>query len=434
MRTHDETTKGGAAGHPHEEDLIFDWADAGPESMRSTVSHVMLDDETLRDGLQSPSVTDPPVETKLQILHLMDELGIETADVGLPGAGARQQEAVLRLCREIDEQKLRIRPNCAGRTLMVDIQPMAEITQRTGVAIEACLFIGSSPIRQYAEEWELKDILRHTRTAISFAVSEGLEVMYVTEDSVRSSPEHLRELFLAAIEAGAKRLCLCDTVGAAIPEGVFNLIKWVREFIDEQGVDVGIDWHGHRDRGLDLANTLAAIKAGATRVHGTALGIGERVGNTPMEQLLVNLKLLGLRDDDLSKLPDYVELVSSATDRPISCDRPIVGRDAFMTATGVHAAAVIKAQKKGHSWLADRVYSGVPASWVGRSQEIEVGPMSGGSNVVHYLQSRGISAGQEAIAAVLEAAKTSSRILDEEEILRIAALNSPNGDQARSGS
>jgi 2-isopropylmalate synthase len=394
----------------------------------------MLDDESLRDGLQSPSVTDPPVETKLQILHLMNELGIETANVGLPGAGARQQEAVLRLCREIDEKKLRIRPNCAGRTLMVDIQPMVEISQRTGVAIEACLFIGSSPIRQYAEQWELKDIVRHTQTAISFAVGEGLDVMYVTEDSVRSSPEHLRELFLAAIEAGAKRLCLCDTVGAAIPEGVFNLTRWVHEFLEEQGVDVGIDWHGHRDRGLDLANTLAAIKGGATRVHGTALGIGERVGNTPMEQLLVNLKLLGLRDDDLSKLPDYVELVSNATDRPISCDTPIVGRDAFMTATGVHAAAVIKAHKKGHSWLADRVYSGVPASWVGRTQEIEVGPMSGGSNVMYYLQSRGLDAGQEAIAAVLEAAKSSSRILDEEEILRIAKANSPNGNQASSSS
>jgi 2-isopropylmalate synthase len=429
MSTHDDAPLGDASRHPREADLIFDWSRNGPAAMEAPTPHIMLDDETLRDGLQSPSVTDPPVETKLQILHLMNELGIETADVGLPGAGRRQHEAVLRLCREIDEKKLRIRPNCAGRTLMVDIQPMAEITQRTGVAIEACLFIGSSPIRQYAEEWELKDILRHTETAISFAVSEGLEVMYVTEDSIRSSPEHLMALFRAAIDAGAKRLCLCDTVGAAIPEGVYNLVHWTREFIDSLGVEVGIDWHGHRDRGLDLANTLAAIKAGATRVHGTALGIGERVGNTPMEQLLVNLKRLGLRDDDLSRLPEYVEAVSLATDRPISVDTPIVGKDAFMTATGVHAAAVIKAQKKGHSWLADRVYSGVPASWVGRAQEIEVGPMSGGSNVVHYLRSRGLEADQEVITAVLEAAKSSSRLLEEEEILRIVTSCSTNGNQ-----
>jgi len=151
------------------------------------------------------------------------------------------------------------------RTLLVDIRPMAEVMQTTGVPIEACVFIGSSPIRQYAEEWEVADILRHTREAVEFAVREGLDVMYVTEDTVRSSPEHLRVLFSAAVDAKAKRLCLCDTVGAAIPEGVMNLVSWVQKLLDELGVGttVGIDWHGHRDRGLGLANTLAAIRAGA---------------------------------------------------------------------------------------------------------------------------------------------------------------------------
>ncbi len=379
----------------------------------------MLDDETLRDGLQSPSVTDPAIETKLEILHLMDTLGIETADVGLPGAGAHQREAVLRLCREISDQRLRIRANCAARTLMVDIQPIAEVTQLTGVPIEACVFIGSSPIRQYAEDWELADIVRYTREAIRFAVREGLEVMYVTEDTVRSSPEQLRVLFTAAIEAGATRLCLCDTCGAAVPEGVWNLVAWVKTLIEELGVEVGIDWHGHRDRGLDLANSMAAIEAGATRVHGTALGVGERVGNTPIEQLLVNLKLLGLRDDDLSCLPDYVRSVSEATGVPVPINMPIVGRDAFRTATGVHASAVIKAHEKGEAWLADRVYSGVPAAWVGRTQEIEVGHMSGNSNVVYYLRSRGLAASPEIAAAILQAAKRSSRVLSDTEILEI---------------
>ena len=278
----------------------------------------MLDDETMRDGLQSPSVSDPPLETKVELLHLMERLGIESADVGLPGAGPHQREAVLRLCHEIANQRFRIRANCAARTLMVDIQPIAEVTQLTGVPIEACVFIGSSPIRQYAEEWELADVVRFTREALRFAVREGLDVMYVTEDTVRSSPEHLRVLMTTAVEAGAKRLCLCDTCGAAVPQGVWNLVTWVRDLIEELGVEVGIDWHGHRDRGLDLANTLAAIEAGATRVHGTALGIGERVGNTPMEQLLVNLKLLGVRDNDLSCLPEYAQLVSAATGVPDS--------------------------------------------------------------------------------------------------------------------
>ena len=398
--------------------LIFDWAGAGP---RTTCwpAHVMLDDETLRDGLQSPSVTDPPVEAKIEILHLMENLGIETVDVGLPGAGVRQHEAVLALCREISDRRMRIRPNCAARTMMVDIRPIAEASQLTGVPIEACLFIGSSPIRQYAEEWTLDQIQRHTREAIRFAVKEGLEVMYVTEDTVRSSPEHLRIFFAEAIEAGATRLCLCDTCGAATPEAVWNLVSWVKKFLAETGADLGIDWHGHRDRGLDLANTLAAIEAGASRVHGTALGIGERVGNTPMEQLLVNLNLLGMRHDDLSSLPGYVGSVSAATSVPVPANTPVIGRDAFRTATGVHAAAIVKAQKKGDRWLTDYVYSGVPASLIGRSQEIEIGPMSGSSNVIFYLSQRGIVPGHELIQAVLLAAKESNRILQEPEIFAI---------------
>ena len=404
---------------PEEKNLIHDWAETGPRKPQWP-AHVMIDDETLRDGLQSPSVTDPPVETKLEILHFMENLGIETADIGLPGAGARQREAVLRLCREISQNRMRIRANCAARTLLVDIRPIAEVTQLTGIPIEACLFIGSSPIRQYAEEWQLEDILRHSREAISFAAGEGLEVMYVTEDTVRSSPDHLRILLLAAIEAGAKRLCLCDTCGAATPEGVFNLVSWVKELLNENGCPhIGIDWHGHRDRGLDLSNSLAAIEAGASRVHGTALGIGERVGNTPIEQLLVNLKLLGIRNDDLTHLPEYVQLVSRVTGVPVAVNTPIVGGDAFRTATGVHAAAVVKAQKKGHEWLADRIYSGVPAGWIGRKQEIEIGPMSGASNVQYYLSTHGVPSSPELTKRIIDEAKKSPRVLTDAEILEI---------------
>jgi len=413
--------------------LIFDWAAQGPRRVQWP-DNVMIDDETLRDGLQSPSVSDPSLETKVLILHLMESLGIETADVGLPGAGPQQREAVTTLCREIDRERMRIRPNCAARTMMVDIQPIAEVAQTTGVPIEACLFIGSSPIRQYAEEWSLGDILRHTREAIGFAVREGLEVMYVTEDTVRSSPEHLKTLFTAAIDAGAKRLCLCDTCGSAVPDGVWNLVSWVKSLLKELGVDVGIDWHGHRDRGLEMGNTLAAIEAGASRVHGTALGIGERVGNTAIEQLLVNLKLLGIRNDDLSRLPEYVEMVSQATGVPVPVNTPIVGRDAFRTATGVHAAAVIKAHKKGDRWLADRVYSGVPAAWLARTQEIEIGPMSGNANVIYYVNAHGLPGTAEAVHAIMQAAKHSTKVLTLEEVGEIArSITGSEREQAQRG-
>jgi 2-isopropylmalate synthase len=401
---------------PDEERLIYDWAKHGSRRAKWP-EHVQLHDESLRDGLQSPSVVDPPTETKVEILHLMEALQIDSADIGLPGAGQRQRDAVTRLCREIAAHRMRIKATCAARTIAVDIQPIAEVMQLTGVPIEAMIFIGSSPIRQYAEEWTIDFILRQSKEAIAFAVGEGIEVTYVTEDTTRSSPEDLRTLFTAAIEAGATRICLCDTCGAAVPDGVYNMVSFVRGVVEDTGADVGIDWHGHRDRGLDLANSLVAIEAGASRIHGTALGIGERIGNTPMEQLLLNLRLLGLRDDDLRRLPEYVKTVSDATGVPIAVNMPIVGRDAFRTATGVHAAAVVKAHRRGQAMLANLVYSGVPAHYIGRTQEIEIGPMSGNSNVQWYLTQRELPVTPEIIKAVLQEAKQSDRLLTETEVL-----------------
>ncbi|HEV3484728.1 MAG TPA: LeuA family protein, partial [Vicinamibacterales bacterium] len=334
---------------------------------------VMLDDETLRDGLQSPSVRCPTIDEKLRVLHLIDQLGIDTADIGLPGAGPHVVRDVERLAREIADQRLKVRANCAARTVIADITPIVEIAQRTGVAIECCAFIGSSPLRRYAEGWELDRLLRLTEEAIGFAVAEGLPAMYVTEDTTRADPDTLRALYSAAIRAGASRICIADTVGHATPDGAAAVTRFVASVVEECGGGVGIDWHGHRDRDLAVVNSLAAMQAGATRLHGAAIGIGERVGNTPMDLLLVNLVLMGVVDRDLGALVEYCQYVSEVTGVPIPPNYPVVGRDAFRTATGVHAAAVIKAFRKRELDLVDAVYSGVPASLVGREQEIEIG-------------------------------------------------------------
>ena len=398
-----------------ERELIYDWNLAG-ERWEPPPYRIRLDDETLRDGLQSPSVRSPAIADKLRILHLMDRLGIDTADIGLPGAGPHVVADVRKLAQEIVSARLKIRPNCAARTLPADIAPIVEISQQTGMPIEVCAFIGSSPIRQYAENWTLDQMLRHTEEAVTFAVSNGLPVMYVTEDTVRAHPVTLRRLFLAAIRCGATRLCLCDTVGHATPAGAANLVRFALEVVRESGAEIGLDWHGHCDRGLAVVNTLAAIRAGVTRVHGCAIGLGERVGNTPMDQLLVNLKLLGWIDHDLSALAEYCEVVSRSTGVPVPPNYPVMGRDAFRTGTGVHAAAVIKARRKGADWLADRVYSGVPASWVGRRQSIEIGPMSGESNVVHWLESHGIEPTAGRTRALFQRAKSVDRVLTDDEI------------------
>jgi len=409
-----------------EQELIYDW-NVQDERWERPPFRVQFDDETLRDGLQSPSVRSPAIEDKLRLLHLMDRLGLDTADIGLPGAGPHVVADVRRLAQEIVDAKLKIRANCAARTLRNDITPVIEISQAVGMPIEVCTFIGSSPIRQYAENWTVETMLKHTEDAVRYGVENGLPVMYVTEDTVRAHPDTLRQLFKAAIGAGASRLCLCDTVGHATPTGAANLVRFAREVVKETGAPVELDWHGHCDRGLAVANTIAAIRAGASRVHGCAIGIGERVGNTPMDQMLVNLRLLGWIDNDLSALTEYCELTSRTTGVPIPPNYPVVGRDAFRTGTGVHAAAVIKAHKRGADWLADRVYSGVPAGLVGRSQVIEVGPMSGESNVVFWLETHGIAATKERIQAVFQRAKSVDRVLTDEEIRDLVASLAESG-------
>ncbi|MGQ0563128.1 MAG: 2-isopropylmalate synthase, partial [Gemmatimonadota bacterium] len=287
-------------------DLIYDWNQAGDAFDFGPRRGVELDDETLRDGLQSPSVLDPPIAAKIEILNLMVELGIHTANIGLPGAGPRAAGDVRALALELARNRLPLAANCAARTLRADVEPIARIASEAGIAIEACTFIGSSPIRQYAEDWTIGRMLRVSEEAVRFAVSEGLPVMYVTEDTTRARPEVLKQLYTLAIECGASRVCIADTVGHATPHGVRQLVRFVREqIVEPTGKNVKIDWHGHRDRGFGLANTLAANEAGVDRVHGTALGIGERVGNTEMDLLLVNLKLLGLHDADLTALPRY---------------------------------------------------------------------------------------------------------------------------------
>jgi 2-isopropylmalate synthase len=405
--------------HPEVTELIYDWNRASGPDLSPARGRVELDDETLRDGLQSPSVISPHIEDKLRILHFIAELGIESADLGLPGAGPHVVKDVLRLAQEIANQRLPVFPNCAARTVRADIQPVIEIAQQAGIPIEVSCFIGSSPIRQYAEGWDLDRMLRLSEDAVSFAAAAGLPVMFVTEDTTRANPEDLRRLYTVAVEAGARRVCVADTVGHATPQGAANVIRFVREVVDATGEEVQVDWHGHRDRDLAVVNALAAAAAGADRLHGTAVGIGERVGNCAIDLLLVNMQLLGWIDRDLSKLQQYCSFVAEKTGVPLPDNYPVVGRDAFRTGTGVHAAAIIKAHSRGDNWLADLVYSAVPASLIGSRQIIEVGPMSGESNVIFWLKERGIEPGTELVREIFKRAKSSPKILEETEILAI---------------
>jgi isopropylmalate/homocitrate/citramalate synthase len=406
--------------------LIFDWNRLWGFQFRHKPD-LELNDETLRDGLQSPSVQEPSLEQKLRLLHLMEAMGIASCDVGLPGAGAHAERHIEALVREMQTQRMRIRPNCAVRTVIADIEALVRIAERAGMPIEAAAFIGSSPIRQFVEDWSLDHLLRLTEQAVSFAVQHGLPVMYVTEDTTRAHPDTLRQLFSAAIRAGAQRICVTDTVGHATPIGVRNLLHQVQALIAEVNPSVRIDWHGHSDRGLAIPNAMMAIAGGVDRVHATGLGIGERCGNTPMDQLIVNLKLEGLHQGSLERLSEYVHLVSDATDTPIPRNYPVFGADAFRTATGVHAAAIVKALHKDMPELADLIYSGVPAHLVGETQKVEIGAMSGASNVNYWLEVRGIPASPELVQHILAAAKSSPRVLTEAQVLELVRRHGAPG-------
>ena len=370
------------------DELINDWNGLPPKDARIP----LLNDETLRDGLQSPSVRDPDIAAKRDLIHRLAHMGVDAVDLGMPGAGPKALAAVRALMVEIRDHRLRISPNVAVRTLEADLVQVAEIQQRAGMPLEAGAFLGSSPIRMDVEGWDLGFLVATARKAVAFCRRHEVPVMMVTEDSTRARPDVLKAIYGAAMDEGAQSICLSDTCGHATPDGVRRLVRFIQtEVVKDRSVR--IDWHGHNDR-----------------------GIGERCGNVALDQLMINLHLMGFPKGDLSDLPALAELVAELCGMDIPANYPVLGRDAFRTGTGIHAAAIVKALHRGDVELADAVYSGVPAALVGRRQEIEIGPMAGHSNVVYWLEMNGYDPSPVRVDRILQVAKNSPRILSEAEI------------------
>ena len=403
--------------------LIFDWNTIDYHISRDSNNHphgIWFDDETLRDGLQSPSARNPTIPQKIELLNYMEKLGIQKVDLGLPGAGPFHLEHIDAMLSHITENNFSIRPGAAVRTLMHDIQPLVDLQQKHGIQIQASAFLGTSPIRQFTEGWTMEKLLSTMETAVSFAVENDVPVMFVTEDTTRSKPKDVKMIYQRAMELGVRRLCVCDTCGHVTPNGVKKLLNFIdEEVIKDSGYmrnEIEVNWHGHQDRGLGVANNIAAVEAGADVIHGTALGVGERAGNAPLDQTLVNLKLMGAIDNDLTLLNEYVKKANEYIEVPLPHNYPVFGRDAFETGTGVHASAVIKAMKKGDQWLADRIYSGVPAADFGLNQVIRIGHMAGRSNIIWWLEHNGIEVNDELVAHMFEIAKSQRRNMTDEEI------------------
>ena len=406
-----------------ERSLIYNWNTVDYELNRKPANHphgVWLDDETLRDGLQSPSARNPTIEQKIELLTFMENLGIQKVDLGLPGAGPYHLEHIDALMSHITENDFKIRPGAAVRTLMNDIEPLVELQVKHGTPIQASAFLGTSPIRQYTEGWTIEKLLTTMEKPVSFAIENDVQVMFVTEDTTRSKPEDVKIIYQRAMELGVRRLCICDTCGHVTPNGVKKLLQFIdEEVIKDAGykrAEIEVNWHGHQDRGLGVANNIAAVEVGADVIHGTALGVGERAGNAPLDLTLVNLKLLGVIDNDLTQLGAYVKKANEYIEVPLPRNYPVFGRDAFETGTGVHASAVIKAMRKGNNWLADRVYSGVPAGDFGLKQVIRIGHMAGRSNIIWWLEQNGYETPDDLVNHIFEVAKSQRRNMEEIEV------------------
>mgnify|MGYP001391072869 FL=1 len=403
--------------------LIYDWNVVDYEINRNPANHphgVWFDDETLRDGLQSPSARNPTIEQKTELLSYMEKLGIQKVDLGLPGAGPFHREHINAMISHIIENNYQIRPGAAVRTLMNDIEPLVEMQENHGIPIQASAFLGTSPIRQYTEGWTMDKLISTMEKAVSYAVENEVPVMFVTEDTTRSKPDDVKAIYQRAMELGVRRLCVCDTCGHVTPNGVKKLLNFIDEEVIKDGgyqrSDIEVNWHGHQDRGLGVANNIAAVEAGADVIHGTALGVGERAGNAPLDQTLVNLKLMGVIDNDLTLLDDYTRLANKYIEVPLPRNYPVFGEDAFETGTGVHASAVIKAMRKGNDWLADRVYSGVPAGDFGLKQVIRIGHMAGRSNIIWWLEQNGYDVNDELVSHLFEVAKSQRRNMKDSEV------------------
>ena len=410
-------------GTLEEHELIYDWNNIDYSIERDASNHpheLWFDDETLRDGLQSPSARNPQIEEKIELIDYMERLGIQKVDLGLPGAGPFHVDHIDAMLEHIGKEGYKIRPGCAVRTVVSDIEPLVDLQTKHEIDIQASAFLGTSPIRQFSEGWTMDRIISTAEKAVSFAIDNDIPVMFVTEDTTRSKPEEIKQVYTRAMELGADRICICDTCGHVTPNGVRKLLDFIQEeVIPDAGFkrrDIEVNWHGPQDRGLGVANNLAAYEAGADVIHGTALGVGERAGNAPLDQTLVNLSLMGVIKNDLTTLNEYTRKAHEYVEVALPHNYPVFGDDAFETGTGVHASAVIKAMKKGDNWLADRVYSGVPAGDFGLEQIIKIGHMSGKSNVIHWLEKNGHKATEELVEYLFQIAKSKRRMMTDREV------------------
>jgi 2-isopropylmalate synthase len=326
---------------------MYDWNLASSEPR----SRQRVADETLRDGLQAADAREPPLDRKIEFVRALAALRVDAASLGLPAASERARRDVSELARVIREERLDVVPTAAARTTESDVAHIADASERAGTPIEVYAFVGASPIRAFVEGWDLPLVAKRVRDSARVAKRAGLSYCLVTEDTTRTPPEVLAALWKEAVAEGAKRICICDTVGHIDQWGVAALVEFARKTVEDAAE---IDWHGHNDRGLALGNALAAARAGASRVHGTAGGRGERCGNTPMEHLLTQLAAMGARESaDPRDVARYSEIARANASEAAARHDDGDARPLTLTINGERVTALVAPSRTLLEFLRD---------------------------------------------------------------------------------
>ena len=370
---------------------------------------VLVEDDT-RDALQSVAVARPTTDERRDLLERVSRLGVHLSFIGFPAVSAVEHAECQALVSYIAERRLAIRPVLMARAVAIDLDRIIDIQQASGCAIVADLYVSISSIRLRAEGWDLVRLLRDLVAVASRAANNGLDFRLAFEDSTRAVPNDLKSAVEAALDVGAPTIVLNDTVGSSHPSGAARHVAFVGDLVARAGADAAIAWHGHNDKGLALANALAAVDAGATIVSGTFLGVGERAGNIPLEQLILALAERGQFGSDLDELPLICALFAARMGWSIPPNQPLIGADVFSTGTGTHAAALLKARHLGREWE-DAIYSGVSAAALGREQSILIGPNSGRAAVRAVLDELSIEVNDDVVEQVLEHCKRAAKCL-----------------------
>lgn len=395
----------------HESALVYDWnmTDADAPLARG----VRVIDETLYEAVHAASAL-PDAGAISELLRCMPAIGI--SEVGLGALSASTLPEIVRRARLIAEERLPLAPACVVDAVSTEVDRVAHVLDASGGRLTVTLLVQASSLQQRALGQAPDRALADLEGALEAAARCGADSALLLHDAGRAHPAPLRRIVNAALGHGVERVCLWDSAGRTSPRGAGRLVAFMRRVAAERDALIQVGWFGRNDRDLALASALEARRRGADALHATALGLGHGAGCVPIDLLLANLLLLEVIDSDLSALKQYCDLAARAFGFSIPASYPVFGGDAFRTATGVHAAAIIKARDKGDHWLADRVYSSVPAGLFGLHQIIDVGPMSGESNAVAWLRHHGFTPQPELVKRIIARAKASKATLTAEEM------------------